>query len=69
MLSKNLIRILRLQKLGNIIPIRITIDEEEIQIDKQKREDLQKILICFVNQLNVDEEKKDWKNFVINGHR
>ena len=61
--------ILRLQKLGNIIPIRITIDEEEIQIDKQKREDLQKILICFVNQLNVDEEKKDWKNFVITGHR
>ena len=61
--------IIRLQKLGNIIPISIIIDEEEMQIDKQKREDLQKILICFINQLNVDEEKKDWKNFVITGHR
>ncbi len=55
--------------MGNIIPIRVRIDEEEIQIDKHNREDLQKILICFINQLNVDEEKQDWSTFVITGYR
>ena len=58
-----------MQKWRYFIPIRVSIDDEEIQVDKHKREDLQKILICFINQLNVDEEKKNWENFVITGHR
>ena len=51
------------------MPLKLTIDGKRVVISQREKEDVNKILICFINNLNNNVDKKEWTNYIIEGRK